>query len=668
MNRVSTLLLGISLIVGSGFGVAHAQSAPPPPKKPVNSTTDTAGFTKPGTIEGGPSYVGPIMSKWGKDVTPENAWRSYPRPQMVRDTWMNLNGHWDYAITPMNAAKPSKMDGKILVPFAVESKLSGVARKLMPEDRLWYSRSFTLPADWPGDRTLLHFGAVDYESTVLVNGAVVGSHRGGSDPFSFDITNYLRPGANELVVQVLDPTSTGNQPRGKQTLEPRGIWYTAVSGIWQTVWLEPVADLHISDLRAVPDIDKGELVVDVALSGTAAPDDAVRLTASDKGRVIATTVMRGNRQAVLKIPNARLWSPDDPYLYDLKAELVKVTPPEGAGDDRRGLPPMTEREVVAYAAAPVVGAPSDTVKGYFGMRKISTGVDPRTGRQALLLNNKPLFHNGTLDQGWWPESLLTPPSEEAARSDIVWLKKAGFNMLRKHIKVEPAQYYYDADRLGILIWQDMPSGAFGDQAVRRPSDREATFSSAAMSQYQLELSQMIGALRAFPSIVMWVTNNEGWGQYDAKTVGSIAKNMDPSRLVNNASGWMDVADSGSDVYDIHTYDEVPVAPEPRTDRPIVTGEFGGVGLPIEGHLWFTDRDARIYQFASDRDDFRRRYKIKFDEIVRQYKEIGLAASVYTETSDIEGELNGLLTYDRAVAKLPPEEFAAMAAPLFENDN
>ncbi|PNU03524.1 glycoside hydrolase [Novosphingobium guangzhouense] len=604
------------------------------------------------------------MTRWGKAVTAENAWRSYPRPQLERDTWMNLNGHWDYAIRPANAPRPETMDGKILVPFAVESRLSGVARKLLPGDRLWYKRTFALPAKWPGQRTLLHFGAVDFEATVLVNGAVVGSHKGGSDPFNFDVTAYLRPGDNELVVQVTDPTSTGDQPRGKQTLDPQGIWYTAVSGIWQTVWLEPVADLHIADLRAVPDIDKGELTIDVALSGTTTPADAVRVTALDKGKVIASTVMRGNRQAKLKIPGARLWSPDDPYLYDLMAELVKVAPPQGGAGGRPGLPPMTTEERQAYAKASVVGEPSDSVRSYFGMRKISTGIDPRTGKMALLLNNKPLFQNGTLDQGWWPESLLTPPSEEAARSDIVFLKKAGFNMLRKHIKVEPARYYYDADRLGILIWQDMPSGALGDQAVRRGSEWQATFSSAGMAQYQQEMARMIGALRAFPSIVMWVTNNEGWGQYDAKTVGGIAKSMDPSRLVNTASGWLDVADSGSDVYDIHTYEEVPLTPGQQADRPIVTGEYGGVGLPVPGHVWFTDRDARIYQFATDTEDFRRRYRIKFDAIVRQAKENGLSASVYTETTDVEGELNGLLTYDRMVEKLPAEEYARMAGPLF----
>ncbi|WNO53568.1 glycoside hydrolase family 2 TIM barrel-domain containing protein [Stakelama saccharophila] len=657
------LLAGATSMFVLGPASALAQTAPPSPKNPA---AGSAGFTRPGTVEAGNTYVGPILSKWGREVTAENAWRDYPRPQMKRDAWLNLNGNWDYAITKAAATQPTEMDGKILVPFAVESRLSGVARHLMPEDRLWYRRSFTLPADWPGKRTLLHFGAVDYESTIWVNGKLVGSHKGGFDPFTFDITDFLQPGANEIAVGVTDPTSMRDQPRGKQTLEPRGIWYTAVSGIWQTVWLEPVPDLYIKDIRTTPDIDKGELGVDVALNSMAQDTDAVRVTARADGKVVASTVIRGNRHGTLRIPNAHLWSPDDPYLYDLTAELVSVEAPKRGNKRQRGVAPMTDAEAGAYARAKVTATGRDRVDSYFGMRKISTGTDPKTGKPALLLNNKPLFQNGTLDQGWWPGGLLTPPSEEAARDDILFLKKAGFNMLRKHIKVEPAQYYYDADRLGMLIWQDMPSGAFGDQSVRRPSNREATMSSEAMAEYQSELSRMIGALRNFPSIVMWVTNNEGWGQYDAKTVARLAKDMDPSRLVDATSGWMDVPGAESDVFDIHTYDPVPDAPTPHGDRPLVIGEYGGVGLPIKGHLWFTDRDARIYQFASDREDYRARYKRKFDEIVRQAKEIGLAAAIYTETSDVEGELNGLRTYDRAVEKLPASDFAKMAAPLFSD--
>jgi beta-galactosidase/beta-glucuronidase len=665
MDMVRLHLFATALLIGTATQ-ALAQTAGLPPVKPANSPTGTAGFTDPNTVQqGGPAYVGPIISKWGKAVTPQNAWRGYPRPQMVRKDWLNLNGQWDYAITPTAASAPDRMDGKILVPFAIESRLSGVARKLLPNDRLWYKRSFTLPAKWPGKRTLLHFGAVDFESAVWINGILVGSHKGGSDPFSFDVTPYLKVGANDLMVKVADPTSVGDQPRGKQTLEPRGIWYTAVSGIWQTVWLEPVPDLHITEVRAIPNIDTGTVDVDVLLNSGTAPGDAVRLTARAKDKVVATTVIRGNRRATLAIPGARLWSPDDPFLYDLTAELVKVEAP-GDGTPRNAPGGMTRAEAEAYASAKVIEAGRDRVESYFGMRKISTGKHPRTAKPAIFLNNKPIFQNGTLDQGWWPESLLTPPSAEAARYDMEWLKSAGFNMLRKHIKVEPAQYYYDADRLGMLIWQDMPSGALGDQAVRRQSDREATMSSSAMAQYQLEMARIMGALRSFPSIVMWVTNNEGWGQYNSATLGAIAKNTDPSRLVNSASGWFDFPGNNSDVYDIHTYEEVPIAPEPHGDRPLVTGEYGGVGLPIAGHLWFTDRDARIYQFAADAIDYRARYKRKFDAIVKQAKENGLNASVYTETTDIEGELNGLLTYDRAIAKLPPEDLKAMAAPLFDD--
>lgn len=607
----------------------------------------------------GHSYVGPMITKWGKAVTSENAWRSYPRPQLARPDWVNLNGSWDYAITKAAAARPTKMDGKILVPFAVESKLSGVARKVLPNERLWYRRSFTVPATWKGKRTILHFGAVDYESQVFINGAPAGAHRGGSDPFSYDITEFLKSGANELVVHVSDPTSAGDQPRGKQTLEPQGIWYTAVTGIWQTVWIESVPDLYIKDVRATPDIDRGVVSVEVALNGPTSGTDAVRLIASANGKVVASTLMRGNRRTTLAIPDARLWSPKDPFLYDLTAELVKIEDLSGAR-----IPPHTTRELSAYAAAKVQSDGGDKVTSYFGMRKISVGPNAH-GRPVLLLNNEPLFQNGTLDQGWWPDGLLTPPSEEAARSDMVFLQKAGFNMLRKHIKVEPARYYYDADRLGMLIWQDMPSGAMNDQSVRRQSDHEATFSSTAMAEYQSELARMIGALRAFPSIVMWVTNNEGWGQYDARTIAQLAKNMDPSRPVNAASGWMDVGDASSDVFDIHTYEEVPNTPVAHGSRALVLGEYGGVGLAVPGHLWFPERDLKIYQVAKTPEEYLERYKRKFEEVIRQAKEAGVSAAVYTQTTDVESELNGLLSYDRAVEKFPAATFAEIAQPLFE---
>ncbi|UIJ44368.1 glycoside hydrolase family 2 [Sphingomonas cannabina] len=615
-------------------------------------------------------YTGEVMTRWGREVTPENVWRSYPRPQMKRDKWLNLNGRWDYAITRAAAPQPAQWDGRILVPFPVEAKLSGVARKVTPDDRLWYRRSFTVPADWAGQNVKLNFGAVDYAARVWVNGAMVGAHEGGFDAFGFDITDYLRPGSNELVIQVADPTSAGSQPRGKQSLDPSGIWYTAVSGIWQTVWLEPVPKLHIADVRATPDIDRGVVEVDVALSGWANDTDAVRLTARSGGKAIASTLIRANRHTTLAIPNAHLWSPEDPFLYDLTAELVTVRDPYAGKPERDRVSydaRFTKGERDTYAAARVAGAPRDRVETYFAMRKISVGPGRVAGQPVLLLNNKPYFQNGTLDQGWWPDGLYTPPSEEAMKSDLVFLKKAGFNMLRKHIKVEPARYYYDADHLGMLIWQDMPSGGGEDQFVTGTSQSQAVFSSDLMAVHQNELARMVGGLRAFPSIVMWVVNNEGWGQYDSATLARYVKGMDPSRLVNADSGWLDVAPTVSDVFDIHTYEDVPRRPERQSVRAIVLGEYGGIGLPVEGHIWRPSKRNWGYQTAKDEGDYLARYRRKLEEVIRQAKDHGLSASVYTQTTDVEDEVNGLLTYDRAVAKAPAESLARIAAPLWESD-
>ena len=611
-------------------------------------------------------YTSDLMTRWGRDVTPDNAWRSYPRPQLKRERWLNLNGLWDYAIAKAAAPQPARMDGQILVPYPVESKLSRVARKVTPDDRIWYRRSFTVPQDWAGEHVMLNFGAVDLAATIWVNGAVVGSHKGGFDTFGFDITDYLKPGRNELVVQVADPTSAGTQPRGKQILDPSGIWYTAVSGIWQTVWLEPVPKLHIDDVRATPDIDRGVVDVAVALSGWANDTDAVKLTASAGGKVIASTIIRANRRATLAVPNARLWSPDDPYLYDLKAELVTVADPY-AGQNERDRKAYDARftagEDRTYAAARIAGVPRDTVDTYFAMRKISIGPGRVAGQPAILLNNKPLFQNGTLDQGWWPDGLYTPPSEEAMKSDLVFLKKAGFNMLRKHIKIEPARYYYDADHVGMLIWQDMPSGGGEDQFVTGTSKSQAVLSSDAMAENQNELAAMIGDLRAFPSIVMWVVNNEGWGQYDSATLTRYVKGMDPSRLVDADSGWLDVAPGDSDVFDIHTYEDVPNTPTRQSMRAIVIGEYGGIGMPVAGHIWRPGKKNWGYQVATGEEDYLARFRRKMGGVIRAAREDGLSASIYTQTTDVEDEINGLLTYDRARAKAPPEALSAIATPL-----
>lgn len=619
-------------------------------------------------------YAGPIRTRWGKTVTAANAWRSYPRPQMKRDRWVNLNGEWEYAIRPKEAPLPTPMDGKVLVPFAVESQLSGVMRSVTPADRLWYRRSFTVPAEWKGERVLLHFGAVDFQAEVMVNGSVAGSHRGGSDPFSLDVTDYLKPGANDLIVQVLDPTSTGSQPRGKQQLKPEGIWYTPVTGIWQTVWLEPVPALHVEDVSATPDIDGGTVTVDVALNQAATDKDMVRITALIAGKVVASTVARANRRAILSVRSPHLWSPDDPFLYSLKVELLRLdTSPfvtaGGVAETRRdrNSTRYTVQETRVYRETKPEGKALDQVECYFAMRKSSIGAGSIPGQPVLLLNNRPLFQNGTLDQGWWPDGLLTPPSEEAIHWELSYLKQAGFNMLRKHIKVEPAQYYYEADRLGILIWQDMPSGEEadgGDYFVTPSSQSEALMPAAAQAEIQDELTRMVLDLRSHPSIVTWVVNNEGWGQHASTRLAQLVKDLDPTRVVNKVSGWLDTGDRASDIFDIHTYGEVPDVPLRHTERAIVIGEYGGIGLPIPGHLWFPDRNNWGYQTAKDQADYEERYRRKMQEIIRQARDLGLSASVYTQTTDVEGEVNGLLTYDREVSKLPPEQLKSISDGLF----
>ena len=463
-----------------------------------------------------------LMTEWGEKVTPENAWREYPRPQFVRERWQNLNGLWEYAITAKTAPAPTKFDGQILVPFAVEAALSGVGKSLQPDQRLWYRRSVTVPAAWKGERILLNFGAVDYECALWVNGGLVGAHTGGFDSFSFDVTPFLKDGANEILMGVTDPSDTGEQPRGKQQLKPQSIWYTPVSGIWQTVWMEPVpATLNLAELRLTPNVDAGTLSV-VALTNAAVGDDtyAVRVTASAAGQTVATTTIRINREGYLKIPNARLWSPADPFLYDLKAELVRVKnpwPPNPKPEDRPKRFGQLERD--AYAKAEIEGAPLDVVTSYFGMRKVSIGPGTVAGQPAILLNGQPLFQHGPLDQGWWPDGLHTPPADAAMAWEIGWLRKAGFNMLRKHIKVEPARYYYHADKLGMLIWQDMPTG-FNLSLRNSPQDQGEPFRlSSSREQHELEMRRMMGRLHNAPSVIVWVVNNEGWGQYESKEIG-----------------------------------------------------------------------------------------------------------------------------------------------------
>ena len=566
------------------------------------------------------------MTKWGKQVTPENAWKEYPRPQLVRKNWLNLNGLWDYAITAKTSAQPEKWDGQILVPFCVESALSGVGKSVSPDQYLWYHRSLEIPKDWKGQRVLLNFGAVDWESAIFVNGKEIGLHKGGSDPFSFDITESLKEGANELVVRVWDPSDQGSQPRGKQKLKPESIWYTPVTGIWQTVWLEPVPNLHVTRLRITPDLDQSSVRVDVETTVKANSRlKGFDVVAIENGKEIARGSAAPGRPAELKIPSAKHWSPDSPHLYELK-----------------------------------VAAGEDEVTSYFAMRKIAAAKDDK-GIMRLMLNNKPLFQVGPLDQGWWPDGLLTPPSDAAMKYDLEVLKKLGFNMLRKHIKVEPARLYHHADQLGLLVWQDMPSGMqAGRKQFVQPNAREdGEFTIDEKKQFRTELKAMIDHLSFFPCIVAWVPFNEGWGQHDTNEILKWVKEYDPTRIVNGPSGW---ADRGfGDMKDMHSYPGpgmFPVLP----DRVSVLGEFGGLGLPLKGHLW-KETDNWGYKTFKTTEELRQGYHqlmLRLHPLIGK----GLSAAVYTQTTDVEVEVNGLMTYDREVIKMDVKETAAWHKALF----
>jgi beta-galactosidase/beta-glucuronidase len=604
-----------------------------------------------------------LMTKWGAQVTPANAWREYPRPQFVREQWSNLNGLWDYAITPGTAPAPVKFQGRMLVPYPVESALSGVGKVLQPDQRLWQRRSFSVPAAWNGQRVLLHFGAVDYECALWINGGLAGTHTGGSEPFNFDITAFVKGGANELLLGVTDPSDTGDQPRGKQVLKPTSIWYTSVSGIWQTVWMEPVPqNLYLSELRLTPDVDAGGLRV-AALTSRAIGDDtyAVKLTASIAGKVVATQIQRVNREGFIRVADARLWSPSDPFLYDLKAELVRVKSPWPEEDRTKKGARFGKLEQELYAKAEIDGPPLDTVTSYFGMRKVSLGPGTVRGQPAILLNGKPVFEHGPLDQGWWPDGLLTPPSDEAMKWEISWLREAGFNMLRKHIKIEPARYYYNCDKLGMLVWQDMPSG-FNEALRNSPGDEgEPIRRSASQEQHELELRRMLDSLHNAPSIVVWLIHNEGWGQYESKALAQWVKAIDGSRLVNADSGWKDM--NVGDLFDIHTYEPVPREPDSRSDRAIVIGEYGGVGWPVADHLWNPAMRNWGYQTYQDQNTYTDALAKKMQALVAMKEKKGLSAAVYTQTTDVEGEVNGLMTYDRKVIKVDPAKLRQLNAPL-----
>ena len=540
------------------------------------------------------------MTRWAADVNPTNVHPEYPRPQLVRADWLNLNGLWNYAITPASANAATNFDGQILVPFPIEAALSGVMRRLDENSTLWYQRRFQVPAAWAGKRVRLHFGAVDWRTRVFINGQEVGQHRGGYDGFSFDITSNLkRLRDEEIRVAVSDPTE-GDQPRGKQSRKPEGIFYTPSSGIWQTVWLEPVENSCMDGLKLTPDVDAHALSVRVA---TASSSDSVRVEvlafAGDKevGRVVGPA----NKELIMPISLMRLWSPDDPFLYDLKITLKE-------GD-----------RVV------------DTATSYFGMRKVALKKDA-AGVTRIALNDQFLFQMGTLDQGYWPDGIYTAPTDEALRFDIEFAKRAGFNLARKHVKVEPERWYYWCDKLGLLVWQDMPSGTYDTPQSR--------------TQFEVELQRMVEGRFNHPSIIVWVLFNEGWGQYDTERLTPWLKSLDPSRLVNNASGWTDKR--VGDLIDVHSYPG-PESPTPEADRAAVLGEFGGLGLGLTNHTW--SEQFWGYQPMPNAGVLAERYAGLLERVHILNDSFGLSAAIYTQTTDVETECNGLLTYDRAVTKL-----------------
>ncbi len=587
------------------------------------------------TAKGQEKYTrveGKIMTHWADSIDVSAPLNEYPRPQMVRNQWLNLNGLWQYAVLPVSGseAMPSLFDGNILVPFAIESALSGVGKTVGKDSVLWYKRTVSISPSQRKGRVLLHFGAVDWRAELFVNGKSAGIHEGGYDPFSFDITALLKKGAKqEIGVRVWDPTDDGVQPRGKQVKKPEGIWYTSVTGIWQTVWLEMVPETYIAATRQTPDLDKGVVHINARVE-SARPGDRIKVKSFGENKLVAEMEGTDAANVELAIPNVRVWTPEDPFLYQLSIAVIRN------------------------------GKIIDEVKSYFAMRKISMVKDAQ-GIQRMMFNNKFLFQYGPLDQGWWPDGLYTAPTDAALRYDIEQTRAMGFNMIRKHVKVEPARWYFHCDQLGMLVWQDMPSGDMGARWESRPGvdglGTEMNRTPESEKGFRKEWQAIMSSLHNFPSIVVWVPFNEAWGQFKTVELSEQTIQSDPSRLVNAASGG-NFIETGH-IIDLHNYPEPAM---PRADlfgakQILVLGEFGGLGLPVENHSW-QDKNNWGYQSFKDSQQLLDRYTVfmkRFPELIKK----GLSAAVYTQTTDVEVEVNGLMTYDRKQIKMPVDSLKTL---------
>ncbi|MBR5703660.1 MAG: beta-galactosidase [Bacteroidales bacterium] len=589
-----------------------------------------------------------IRTAWADNINPAKVHQEYPRLQMVRNSYLNLNGLWDYAITPGDADEMPEPEGQILVPFPLESSLSGVAGSLDAEHALWYKRTFKVPANWKKKSVILHFGAVDWGCEVWVNGNKAGEHKGGYGAFEFCISGFLASGTQELVLKVTDATEVGSQqPRGKQTFsESRGsIWYHPVSGIWQTVWAEAVDKSgYIADYQVLSNLADNTITVSPEVCGDGEAvvellEGGLNYNPEKPGRKVIASAPAVEGEAVLKVENPRLWSPENPYLYGLRIKLVKD------------------------------GKTIDKVEAYTAMREISIKEDA-DGHKRMALNGEPLFHYGPLDQGWWPDGLYTAPTDEALRFDIERTKEFGFNMIRKHVKVEPDRWYFHCDQLGILVWQDMPSvqshptrEAWAQGVDKYDAGDSDQLDEMARANFISEWTEIVNQHKKFPCIVVWVPFNEAWGQFDTEGIVQMTKEIDPTRLVNMASGGNWISGGVGDILDSHHYPN----PAMRIWDPAmvnVLGEYGGIGLPVEGHTWVDQRNWGYVKLSTVEET-----TAKYEEFAKQLLPLvkeGCSAAVYTQTTDVEREVNGLMTYDRKVDKLIPERVAAANREVIES--